>query len=123
MKPLRDLLSFCTFTVKQIEAFCTAVLVESYEPRTDDGLGIPGVHAIPEKGYVSGGLRVHDEQLHKIYEDMVTELAQFFEYFKAKYTKRLWRLAELEKRICETCGVSFNGNESQVECYVCRRGE
>ena len=145
MKPLRDLLSFCIFTVNQIEAFCTAVLVEAYEPRTDDGLGIPGVHALPEKGYVSGGLGVHDEQLHevyedmekdyeRVYEDMAKELRQIYKDFKAKYTSILWglykkyhhrlsRLRELEKRICETCGRTFMGNDER-ECLVCRgKGE
>jgi len=62
--------------------------------------------------------------LHKVYEDMAAEVGQFYETFKAKYTKRLWDVYELDKRLCKTCYDEFMGYEWQRECYRCRsKGE
>ena len=115
----RDLLAFCNFTAKQLDAYCTAVLVDAYEPQTDDALGIPGVHTIPEKGHTSGGLGVHDQRIYKVCEDMATEMGQFYADFTTRNTKRLWRIYEESKRICETCGRTFMGND-ETECLGCR---
>ena len=123
MQAIKDLISSIIFTLKQLNAFCTAVLLDAYQPATDDPLGVPGTHAIPAKGQTSGGLAVHDERLHKIYEDMAAEVGQFYEYFKAKYKRRLWDVYELQKRVCETCYDEFMGYEWQKTCYRCRSAE
>jgi len=122
VQAIKDLEDFCTFTLKQLNAFCTAVLLDAYTPANDDPLGVPGTHAIPAKGQTSGGLAVRDERLHRVYEDMAAEVGQFYETFKAKYTKRLWDVYELQKRVCETCLDEFMGYEWQKECYRCRQG-
>ena len=124
MQSIKDLISFIIFTLKQLNAFCTAVLIDAYTPANDDPLGVPGTHAIPAKGQTSGGLAVRDERLHKVYEDMAAEVGQFYETFKDKYTKRLWAVYDLQKRVCETCLDEFMGYEWQKECYRCRsKGE
>ena len=109
--------------LKSLEAFCWAVLEIAYEPKGDDPLGVPGTHTIPEKGYTSGGLGVKNEVVYREYERMEAELAEFYEEFRARHTKRLWELWRLEKRRCETCGNVFRGYQDDKECYVCRRGE
>ena len=135
MQAIKDLISFIIFTLKQLNAFCTAVLIDAYTPANDDPLGVPGTHAIPAKGQTSGGLAVHDEWLHEIYEDMAEEreqickdmakeIGQIYETFKDKYTRRLWAVYELQKRVCETCYDDFMGYEWQKSCYRCRsKGE
>ena len=124
MQTIRELEAFCVWTARLLEAFTTAVLVDAYETEKDDPMGIPGFPSIPQKGQTSSGLGVRDERLHKVYEDMARELGQIYEGFKEKYTRRLWSVYDLEKRVCETCGGSFMGLEWQGECYVCRsKGE
>lgn len=108
--------------VKDIEAFQSAVLVIAYEP-TSNELNVPGTHQIPEKGFISGGLGVKDHRVYREYEHMEAEIRGFYLYLRAKYTRRLEIVYQLEDRVCESCGKGFKGSDGQRECYVCRRGE
>jgi hypothetical protein len=87
---------------------------------SSDDESIPGVKTIPRKGVISSGLKVRDMRVYRLYENLLKDIAKLVK----EYTRRLWDLDKLDRRVCEKCYNEFMGYEGQRECYRCRcKGE